>query len=131
MTEKNKTIKVAFVGNPNCGKTTLFNAVTGSRLKVANWPGVTVEKKEGAAEYEDCSLTIIDTPGIYSLTCYTIEEICLPRASLVPLTCMIMAPFFLRFKILTRVPSLIPRACSRRLTASSTNTPTTSCNLYT
>ena len=74
MTEKNKTIKVAFVGNPNCGKTTLFNAVTGSRLKVANWPGVTVEKKEGAAEYEDCSLTIIDTPGIYSLTCYTIEE---------------------------------------------------------
>ncbi len=74
MTEKNKTIKVAFVGNPNCGKTTLFNAVTGSRLKVANWPGVTVEKKEGTAEYEDCSLTIIDTPGIYSLTCYTIEE---------------------------------------------------------
>ena len=74
MTEAKKQIRVAFVGNPNCGKTTLFNAVTGSRLKVANWPGVTVEKKEGYAEYEDCSLTIVDTPGIYSLTCYTIEE---------------------------------------------------------
>lgn len=69
-----REIKVAFVGNPNCGKTTLFNAVTGSRLKVANWPGVTVEKKEGYASYEDCGLTIVDTPGIYSLTCYTIEE---------------------------------------------------------
>ncbi len=74
MTESEKKIRVAFVGNPNCGKTTLFNAVTGSRLKVANWPGVTVEKKEGSAQYEDCSLTIVDTPGIYSLTCYTIEE---------------------------------------------------------
>lgn len=74
MAEKKKQIRVAFVGNPNCGKTTLFNAVTGSKLKVANWPGVTVEKKEGYAEYEDCELTIVDTPGIYSLTCYTIEE---------------------------------------------------------
>ena len=74
MTAPGKTIRVAFVGNPNCGKTTLFNAVTGSRLKVANWPGVTVEKKEGRAAYEDCILTIVDTPGIYSLTCYTIEE---------------------------------------------------------
>lgn len=73
MSRKQK-IRVAFVGNPNCGKTTLFNAVTGSRLKVANWPGVTVEKKEGYARYEDCELTIVDTPGIYSLTCYTIEE---------------------------------------------------------
>lgn len=67
-------IHVAFVGNPNCGKTTLFNAVTGSKLKVANWPGVTVEKKEGHAEYEGEQLICIDTPGIYSLTCYTIEE---------------------------------------------------------
>lgn len=74
MTQQKKEIRVAFVGNPNCGKTTLFNAVTGSRLKVANWPGVTVEKKEGYTEYEDCNLTIVDTPGIYSLTCYTIEE---------------------------------------------------------
>ncbi len=69
-----KTAHVAFVGNPNCGKTTLFNALTGARLKVANWPGVTVEKKEGETSYEDCRLTLLDTPGVYSLTCYTIEE---------------------------------------------------------
>lgn len=67
-------IRVAFVGNPNCGKTTLFNAITGSKLKVANWPGVTVEKVEGFAEYEGFQLQLVDTPGIYSLTCYTIEE---------------------------------------------------------
>lgn len=72
--KNDQTVHVAFVGNPNCGKTTLFNAITGSRLKVANWPGVTVEKIEGEAEYEDVSLTLLDTPGIYSLTCYTIEE---------------------------------------------------------
>lgn len=72
--KKEQTVHVAFVGNPNCGKTTLFNAITGSKLKVANWPGVTVEKIEGEAEYEDVPLTLIDTPGIYSLTCYTIEE---------------------------------------------------------
>lgn len=70
----NKQIKVAFVGNPNCGKTTLFNAMTGSKLKVANWPGVTVEKKEGMTSYGDCDMHLIDTPGIYSLSCYTIEE---------------------------------------------------------
>lgn len=69
-----KKIRVACVGNPNCGKTTLFNALTGSRLKVANWPGVTVEKMEGRTEYEGFELDLIDTPGIYSLTCYTIEE---------------------------------------------------------
>lgn len=74
MIDKEKTVHVAFVGNPNCGKTTLFNAITGSRLKVANWPGVTVEKMEGEAEYEGFHLTLVDTPGIYSLTCYTIEE---------------------------------------------------------
>lgn len=68
------TVHVAFVGNPNCGKTTLFNALTGSKLKVANWPGVTVEKIEGEAEYENVHMTLVDTPGIYSLTCYTIEE---------------------------------------------------------
>ena len=67
-------IRVAFVGNPNCGKTTLFNAITGSKLKVANWPGVTVEKIEGSAQYEGFQLKLVDTPGIYSLTCYTIEE---------------------------------------------------------
>lgn len=69
-----KHINVACVGNPNCGKTTLFNALTGSRLKVANWPGVTVEKVEGQTSYEGTDLTLTDTPGIYSLTCYTIEE---------------------------------------------------------
>lgn len=69
-----ETVHVAFVGNPNCGKTTLFNAITGAKLKVANWPGVTVEKIEGEAEYEDVHMTLVDTPGIYSLTSYTIEE---------------------------------------------------------
>ncbi|MCM1216587.1 MAG: ferrous iron transport protein B [Lachnospiraceae bacterium] len=69
-----KHINVACVGNPNCGKTTLFNALTGSKLKVANWPGVTVERFEGETSYEDTDITLIDTPGIYSLTCYTIEE---------------------------------------------------------
>lgn len=69
-----KEIRAAFVGNPNCGKTTLFNAITGSKLKVANWPGVTVEKISGEARYKDYRLNIVDTPGIYSLTCYTIEE---------------------------------------------------------
>ena len=67
-------INAACVGNPNCGKTTLFNALTGSKLKVANWPGVTVERFEGSTVYEDTRITLIDTPGIYSLTCYTIEE---------------------------------------------------------
>lgn len=72
--EVKKHINVACIGNPNCGKTTLFNALTGSRLKVANWPGVTVERFEGETSYEDTAITLIDTPGIYSLTCYTIEE---------------------------------------------------------
>lgn len=73
MSDKKK-IRVACVGNPNCGKTTLFNALTGSRLKVANWPGVTVEKIEGQTSYEGYEIALLDTPGIYSLTCYTIEE---------------------------------------------------------
>lgn len=72
--ENQKHIHVACVGNPNCGKTTLFNALTGSKLKVANWPGVTVERVEGETSYEGMGITLIDTPGIYSLTCYTIEE---------------------------------------------------------
>lgn len=71
---KSENIHVAFVGNPNCGKTTLFNAITGAKLKVANWPGVTVEKIEGETEYENFHMTLVDTPGIYSLTCYTMEE---------------------------------------------------------
>lgn len=72
--QKDRHVHVAFVGNPNCGKTTLFNALTGSKLKVANWPGVTVEKFEGNIEYEGFELKLVDTPGIYSLSCYTIEE---------------------------------------------------------
>ncbi|MEG2258243.1 MAG: ferrous iron transport protein B [Lachnospiraceae bacterium] len=67
-------INVGFIGNPNCGKTTLFNAYTGANLKVANWPGVTVEKKEGHTTYEGQQLNLIDLPGIYSLTSYTMEE---------------------------------------------------------
>lgn len=71
----NKPITVGFVGNPNCGKTTLFNAFTGANLKVANWPGVTVERVEGQMTYKGRPVKVIDLPGIYSLTSYTIEEI--------------------------------------------------------
>lgn len=67
-------LKVGFAGNPNCGKTTLFNAYTGAKLKVANWPGVTVEKKEGAMKYHNHRFKLVDLPGIYSLTSYTMEE---------------------------------------------------------
>lgn len=74
MSEENKVINVGFVGNPNCGKTTLFNALTGAKLKVANWPGVTVERVEGETSYKGQPIRLIDTPGIYSLTSYTIEE---------------------------------------------------------
>ena len=69
-----EVIRVGFVGNPNCGKTTLFNAYTGANLKVANWPGVTVEKVEGETIYGNQKLKLIDLPGIYSLTSYSIEE---------------------------------------------------------
>ena len=69
-----KPICVGFVGNPNCGKTTLFNAFTGAKLKVANWPGVTVERVEGRTSYKGQPIRVIDLPGIYSLTSYTIEE---------------------------------------------------------
>lgn len=68
------SIKIALAGNPNCGKTTLFNALTGSNQFVGNWPGVTVEKKEGRLKgYKD--VTIMDLPGIYSLSPYTLEEV--------------------------------------------------------
>ncbi len=69
-----KELVVGFIGNPNCGKTTLFNAFTGANLKVANWPGVTVERVEGSTVYKGRTLKLIDLPGIYSLTCYSIEE---------------------------------------------------------
>ncbi|MCI6756756.1 MAG: ferrous iron transport protein B [Lachnospiraceae bacterium] len=67
-------MKVALAGNPNCGKTTLFNALTGSNQYVGNWPGVTVEKKEGRYK-EDKDVVIQDLPGIYSLSPYTLEEV--------------------------------------------------------
>jgi len=68
-------IKIALVGNPNSGKTTLFNALTGTNQHVSNWPGVTVEKKEGKFKYKDKLITLVDLPGIYSLSPYSIEEI--------------------------------------------------------
>lgn len=74
MSGQNEIINVGFIGNPNCGKTTLFNAYTGANLKVANWPGVTVEKKEGKTFYKGKEFKLIDLPGIYSLTSYTMEE---------------------------------------------------------
>lgn len=67
-------IVIGFIGNPNCGKTTLFNAYTGANLKVANWPGVTVEKVEGAIKDHDLNIRLVDLPGTYSLTSYTMEE---------------------------------------------------------
>ena len=69
-----KFLNVAFIGNPNCGKTTLFNAYTGANLKVANWPGVTVEKVEGSFKFQDYRMKLVDLPGTYSLTSYTMEE---------------------------------------------------------
>ena len=69
-----KEIRIALAGNPNCGKTTLFNALTGSNQYVGNWPGVTVEKKEGRLRKHD-NVIIQDLPGIYSLSPYTLEEV--------------------------------------------------------
>lgn len=68
-------IRVALTGNPNVGKTTVFNAITGAKQKVGNWPGVTVEKKIGIKEYAGHSLEIVDLPGTYSLTAYSADEI--------------------------------------------------------
>jgi len=73
MTDKTHTLCIA--GNPNSGKTTLFNALTGAKQHVGNWPGVTVEKKEGTVEFEGITFTVIDLPGIYSLTAYSMEEV--------------------------------------------------------
>ena len=68
------SIKIALAGNPNCGKTTMFNDLTGSSQFVGNWPGVTVEKKEGRLKgHRDVIIT--DLPGIYSLSPYTLEEV--------------------------------------------------------
>lgn len=70
-----RTMRLALAGNPNCGKTTLFNALTGSNQYVGNWPGVTVEKKEGTAYLGQSAMTVVDLPGIYSLSPYSMEEI--------------------------------------------------------
>lgn len=70
-----KTITIALVGNPNSGKTSIFNNLTGARQHVGNYPGVTVEKKEGLARYGDYTIRIIDLPGTYSLTAYSLDEV--------------------------------------------------------
>ncbi len=70
-----KRLTIALAGNPNSGKTTVFNNLTGTRQKVGNWPGVTVEKKEGHVSFNGLDLTIVDLPGTYSLTPFSIEEV--------------------------------------------------------
>ncbi|MEA3328581.1 MAG: ferrous iron transport protein B [Candidatus Omnitrophota bacterium] len=70
-----KKLTIALAGNPNSGKTTVFNALTGSRQHVGNYPGVTVEKKEGVLKYKGYEINVVDLPGIYSLTAYSIDEI--------------------------------------------------------
>ena len=67
-------LRIALAGNPNSGKTTLFNALTGSNQFVGNWPGVTVEKKEGKLKKQE-GVVVTDLPGIYSLSPYTLEEV--------------------------------------------------------
>lgn len=70
-----KELTIALAGNPNCGKTTIFNNLTGARQKVGNWPGVTIEKKEGLLKYGQFALRVVDLPGTYSLTPFSLEEI--------------------------------------------------------
>ena len=70
-----KEITVALAGNPNSGKTTVFNNLTGARQHVGNWPGVTVEKKEGGCSYQGYDIKVVDLPGVYSLTAYSIDEV--------------------------------------------------------
>ncbi len=70
-----KNLKIALAGNPNAGKTTIFNQLTGARQHVANYPGVTVEKKEGSFEFKDINFKVVDLPGTYSLSAYSAEEL--------------------------------------------------------
>lgn len=67
-------LTIALAGNPNVGKSTVFNALTGSRQHVGNWPGKTVEKKEGILKYNNGNLTVVDLPGTYSLSAFSLEE---------------------------------------------------------
>lgn len=69
------SITVALVGNPNSGKTTVFNNLTGSHQHVGNWPGVTVEKKEGQMSHAGYDMTVVDLPGVYGLTAYSLDEV--------------------------------------------------------
>ena len=69
-----KKIQIALIGNPNSGKTTIFNRLTKSKHKIGNYPGVTVEKKEGKCDFEGFSLSIVDLPGIYSVSSHSEEE---------------------------------------------------------
>ena len=68
-------IRIALAGNPNVGKSTLFNRWTGMRQHVGNWPGKTVEKKEGTFQYNQHEIKVVDLPGNYSLTAYSVEEV--------------------------------------------------------
>ncbi len=75
MSQEKGHLTIALAGNPNAGKTTIFNQLTGARQKVGNWSGVTVEKKEGNLLHRDTEITVVDLPGIYSLTAYSVEEV--------------------------------------------------------
>ena len=70
-----KELTIALAGNPNSGKTTVFNNLTGARQHVGNWPGVTVEKKEGSCSYQGHHIRVVDLPGVYSLTAYSPDEV--------------------------------------------------------
>jgi small GTP-binding protein len=70
-----REITIALAGNPNSGKTTVFNNLTGARQHVGNWPGVTVEKKEGIRNYRGYHIKVVDLPGVYSLTAYSLDEV--------------------------------------------------------
>ncbi|MFH1998892.1 MAG: FeoB small GTPase domain-containing protein, partial [Planctomycetota bacterium] len=70
-----KKLRIALAGNPNAGKSTIFNALTGSRQHVGNWPGKTVEKKEGKFKYGEYEIEVVDLPGTYSLSAFSPEEV--------------------------------------------------------
>ena len=70
-----KKITIAIAGNPNSGKTSIFNMLTGAHQHTGNYPGVTVEKREGLCKYKDYEITVVDLPGTYSLSAYSMEEL--------------------------------------------------------